>query len=60
MAIDVFMSYASEDRERVRPLVDALKVRGWSVWWDREIVPGDAFEARIERALADARCVVVA
>ncbi|HEY6598599.1 MAG TPA: TIR domain-containing protein [Pseudomonadales bacterium] len=59
MTIDVFMSYASEDRERVRPLVDALKARGWSVWWDREVIPGDGFEARIEQALADARCVVV-
>jgi tetratricopeptide (TPR) repeat protein len=59
MSIDVFMSYASEDRDAVRPLVEALKAHGWSVWWDREIVPGANFEAHIEAAMADARCVVV-
>lgn len=59
MSIDIFMSYASQDRDRVRPLVDALKAQGWSVWWDREIVPGADFEAHIEAAMADARCVVV-
>src|SRR4051794_15861638 len=59
MSIDVFMSYASEDRSRVRPLVDALKEQGWSVWWDRAIVPGANFESDIEFAIAQARCVVV-
>ncbi len=59
MSIDVFVSYASQDRDRVRPLVDALKAQGWSVWWDREIVPGSSFEARIEDAIGQARCVVV-
>jgi tetratricopeptide (TPR) repeat protein len=59
MSIDIFISYASQDRDRVLPLVTALKARGWSVWWDREIVPGARFEARIEDALAQARCVVV-
>ena len=43
----------------MRPLVDALKRRGWTVWWDREIVPGADFARRIEAAIAAARCVVV-
>jgi hypothetical protein len=34
---DIFISYASEDRSRVRPLADALSGHGWSVWWDRQI-----------------------
>ncbi len=59
MSADIFVSYASSDRERVRPLVEALQLRGWSVWWDNEITPGADFQRRIEQALAEARCVLV-
>ena len=37
---DIFLSYASEDRERVRPVAEALGRQGWEVWWDRDIPPG--------------------
>lgn len=57
---DIFFSYASEDRARVTPIVAALERRGWSVWWDREIVAGGSFEELIDAAIAEARCVVVA
>ena len=57
--VDVFVSYASQDRERVRPIVDALTNVGWSVWWDREIDAGSAYDREIEKAIDDARCVVV-
>ncbi|WP_374478044.1 toll/interleukin-1 receptor domain-containing protein [Zoogloea sp.] len=56
---DIFISYASEDRERARLFAEAFAARGWSVWWDRHIVPGEAFDTRIEQALDAARCVVV-
>ena len=59
MSADIFLSYASTDPNRVRPLVQALKRRGWSVWWDRDLVPGASFPDRIEDALAAARCAVV-
>ena len=55
---DVFISYASSERERVRPLVTELEARGYSVWWDRQIKPGAAFDAAIEQALEDATWVV--
>jgi hypothetical protein len=29
---DIFLSYATEDRERARVLADVLAERGWSVW----------------------------
>jgi len=57
---DIFLSYASGDRERVRPLVEALEVQGWSVWWDRHIQPGQSFDNVIQRELDAARCVIVA
>lgn len=56
---DVFVSYASEDRERAGQLAQALGARGWSVWWDRKIIAGQAFDQAIERELETARCVVV-
>ncbi len=56
---DVFLSYANEDRERVRGLVAVLEARGLSVWWDRRIPAGQSFREVIEQALRDARCVVV-
>lgn len=57
--VDVFVSYASEDRERVRPIVSALEDHGWNVWWDRQIDAGTAFDREIENAIDNAACVVV-
>jgi hypothetical protein len=56
---DVFISYASEDRERARKLGSALEECGWSVWWDRKIIVGQAFDQVIEHELETAKCVVV-
>ena len=56
---DVFLSYASEDRERAGRLAQALEARGWSVWWDREILAGQTFDQAIEKQLESARCVLV-
>ena len=56
---DVFVSYATEDRARVRPLIQLLEAQGWTVWWDQEIHPGAQFDSIIQNALIDSRCVVV-
>lgn len=56
---DVFISYASDDRERIAPLVPLLEARGWSVWWDRNILAGESFDEVIQRAIDEAKCVLV-
>jgi len=57
---DIFLSYASEDRARIKPLVHALQQHGWTVWWDRTILAGKIWEEEIEAALEGSRCVIVA
>lgn len=56
---DVFISYASEDRERARALASALETQGWSVWWDRKIIAGQSFDQVIEHELETAKSIVV-
>ena len=57
---DIFFSYSRSDLDRVRPLVEALEERGWSVWWDPDIHGGDSWSDVIEAELKQARCVIVA
>ncbi|HEX5863293.1 MAG TPA: toll/interleukin-1 receptor domain-containing protein, partial [Casimicrobiaceae bacterium] len=56
---DIFISYASEDRERASQFASALEKRGWSVWWDRNIIAGQSFDKVIEREVESAKSVVV-
>jgi hypothetical protein len=56
---DIFLSYASEDRDRVTGIVAWFQREGWTVWWDRRILPGENWDGTIEDALSAARCVVV-
>ena len=56
---DIFVSYATEDRERARSVAQALEARGWDVWWDREIPLGRLYDDAIEQALAAAGCAIV-
>lgn len=56
---DIFISYASEDRARVRPIAEALMTRGFNVWWDRSLAAGQDYTAIIERELKNAKAVIV-
>jgi uncharacterized membrane protein YhaH (DUF805 family) len=56
---DVFVSYAREDLPRVRPLVGLLEAQGWSVFWDRQILPGQQWSSLIEEKLLRAKAVLV-
>ena len=56
---DIFLSYASEDRERITALVQAMESLGWSVWWDQRIPTGREFDEFIEEQLEASKSVVV-
>jgi hypothetical protein len=57
---DVFISYASEDRDRIRLLAERLEGEGYSVWWDQDIPPGSDYMSYIFSELQAAPCVIVA
>lgn len=57
---DVFISHASEDKEFVRPLADALIARGLRVWYDEfELKVGDHLRRSIDRGLVRSRYGIV-
>src|SRR5574337_108160 len=56
---DVFISYARADKARVVPMVKAIEAKGWSVWWDPEMSPGQEFDDQIDAELMSAKAVVV-
>ncbi len=56
---DVFISYSREDAETARRFAEAFQSAGLSVWWDDALRSGEAFDESIERALREAKAVVV-
>jgi predicted nucleotide-binding protein len=58
MATDIFVSYARSDRKFADTVVMALEAAGLRVWWDAELLPGQAFAAQIRNVLQDARIVL--
>jgi DNA/RNA endonuclease G (NUC1) len=56
---DVFLSYSSQDRPQARRVATLLEDNGWTVWWDRGIEAGAAWEPELEQALARTRAVLV-
>lgn len=55
----VFVSYSRNDRQVVRELVRLIELQGHTVWWDRDVPVGSAYEERIERELNECEVVVV-
>jgi len=56
---DVFVSYSHEDRPVAKRFAESLEREGFSVWWDQSISAGETFDKVTEKALKDARSVVV-
>jgi len=55
---DIFISYASEDKETAARLAGFLESIGWSVWWDRRIPAGRTWRSVLQEALRDMRCMI--
>ncbi|MCI4664788.1 MAG: SUMF1/EgtB/PvdO family nonheme iron enzyme [Neomegalonema sp.] len=56
---EIFISYKSERRPAARHLSKVLEQNGFSVWYDYGLLPGEDFEKRLMRELAQARIVIV-
>jgi hypothetical protein len=56
---DVFLSYASAEKDKAELVAKSLEAAGFSVWWDRALRPGETFDRVIEREIGAAKAVVV-
>jgi hypothetical protein len=58
-SIDVFISYKREEREIAKAIAEVLARRGYRLWWDAELLPGDTWRDAITAVIKQARAVVV-
>jgi tetratricopeptide (TPR) repeat protein len=56
---DIFISYAREDRDKAESLARVFEQQQWSVWWDRETLPGSKYAEVIAQELSGAKAVIV-
>src|SRR5262245_39662660 len=56
---DIFFSYSSKDRVRVKLLRDALVDRGFTVFWDQQVPASTDWDTWIRRQLNESSCAVV-
>jgi TolB-like protein len=56
---DIFLSYSRDDQATARRFAEAFQREGLTVWWDQTLKPGEAYDRVTEKALQDAKAVVV-
>jgi hypothetical protein len=56
---DIFFFYSAKDRERVRPIYEALTAVGFDIFWDLQIPAGKDWDTLIKEQLAEARSAIV-
>jgi TolB-like protein len=56
---DIFLSYSRDDQATARRFAEGFERAGFSVWWDATLNPGEAYDKVTEKALEEARAVVV-
>ena len=57
--IDVFISYAREDRAQAAELAQLLEQAGYTVWWDWKLIGGHQYRDIINQKLTEAKKVIV-
>ena len=55
---DIFFSYSSADRERVRPIREALVAQGFEVFWDQQVPAGMDWDTWIRQHLIKSKCAM--
>lgn len=56
---DIFLSYNREDQAIADHFVQGFEAAGLSVWWDKRLRAGEAYDEVTEAALRNAKAVVV-
>ena len=57
---DIFISYAREDWAFANLLAEELRLRGYDVWWDKDLVAGEAgFREVLQQKLDEVKALVV-
>jgi TolB-like protein/thioredoxin-like negative regulator of GroEL len=56
---DIFLSYSREDNATATRFAEAFKRAGFTVWWDQALRSGETYDEVTERALREAKAVVV-
>src|SRR6478672_12963582 len=54
----LLFSYSSADRERVRPIRDALAAQGFEVFWDQQVPAGMDWDTWIRQHLIKSKCAM--
>lgn len=55
---DIFISYSRQDGTYVERIVEILRARGLTVFFDQDILVGESWLPKLEKALEDARVTV--
>jgi len=56
---EIFFSYSSKDRDRVRAVHAALAAQGFEIFWDQSVPPGTDWDTWIRQHLNEAKCAIV-
>jgi adenylate cyclase len=56
---DIFLSYNREDQAVARRFAEAFQTQGLDVWWDTALRSGEPYDQITEKALREAKAVVV-
>ncbi|MEP7314851.1 MAG: TIR domain-containing protein [Pseudomonadota bacterium] len=56
---DIFLSYSREDQVAARRFAEAFEHEGFTVWWDQTLRSGENYDQVTEKALREAKAVVV-